>query len=341
MCRKCSLVGVALLLSVSGARGLAPDAADLPELHAEVIGAAPLPYQPIRLRFTLKNDGKQPTRKIQYLESGCSLTGIKGPANVQFQPVGTRGYLNLRPTATIGGPLTRYFHAVYRKLHQLAPGHQQSVSGPFVGGGVLDVVRPLFTEPGEHALRYDFSQNATEGPHLQAEPVLVTVGKPAGDDAAWFDFFQKKKNVADGFVTGLAYRHGVQPREGGSLEALMTLFPKSSYVPYAHFVLAAHIVYDYEKKRLDGASVSRLKAAWDHLTAIDMKDFAYAPDALVLMKRIKEYQEDQEGAAAIAVRLQKEYPDAIEWLEEQARDRVPFDKIQENRRAAAPEPKKP
>jgi hypothetical protein len=333
------LVGVAVVLVTCGVFAQSNDEV-FPDLLVEQVGPAPLPYQPIRLRFVLSNGSGKITRKLQYLESECYVTGIKGPTNFKFQPIGTASYLHFRPMMTTG-TVPLYGRAISGKQHHLAPGEKQSVSGPFVGVGFWGNVRVLFPEPGEHTLRLEFLQNATEGPRLQAEPRLVTVGKPAGDDAAWFEFFQKKKNVADDFVTALAYGFGAQKREGGSLEALMVLYPKSSYVPYARYALAARLVYDYSRDR--GAQRAELDEPRKLLEAIDLKDFAYAPDALVLMKRIKEYQQDEDGAAKIAARLQKEYPDAIEWFEEQARTRVPFEKIQENRKAgqAKPDPKKP
>lgn len=330
---------VAVALVMCGVSAQSNNDAVLPDLLVEQVGPAPLPYQPIRLRITLSNGGDKATQKMQHVESECYITGIKGPTNFKFQPVGG-DYLGLRPVMAHGTPRP-YHREASRKQHQLAPGQKQSVSGTFVGVGFLGGERVLFPEPGEHTLRVEYLQNATMGPRLKADELFVTVGKPTGDDAAWFEFFKKKKNVADDFMTALAYRYGARKREGGALEALIELFPKSSYVPYARFALAARLVTDYENDR--GAQRAELKEPWDLLAAIDLKDFAYAPDALVLMKKIKEHQDDEDGANKIAARLQKEYPDAIEWFEEQVRKKVPFEKIQENRKAAQakPEPKKP
>jgi hypothetical protein len=314
----------------------------LPELTVEQISSTPLPYQAIRLRITARNAGKAAIENSAPLEYACHLTDIKGPSDKQPRFPGNPQRLSLWPLATSA---PNFYHMqVAKQTITWKPGETQTLTDAFLGMGI-DYHLILFVEPGDHEFKVvsAFAKEAT--PRSNAKQFRVTVPKPQNDDAAWFHLLTKKPSVRKNWVYALGFHHPPNALAAGALDAYVDLYPKSSYVPYARLLLARHYLDQW--REVGGEKrppfPDDVKAARKHLEAIDLKGFPYAPDVLVELKRVATLEDDAAAVKKLDALLQADFPDAYEWFEEQAKDGISFEKIQENRKAAQakPDPKKP
>jgi hypothetical protein len=196
----------------------------------------------------------------------------------------------------------------------LGPGEQTSVSfalglqwreiigGRQVGGPHI----PLFPEAGEYWLKCEYAGVKTE--------LKVEVREPKGEDRAVYEALQKNPSLAAAL---LDYLHPPEAALIPKLEAIVELFPESSYAGYARFALARFHLKGNGFPLDQTPNVSRvaLAKATDQLEQIypDRRSAAaYYPNAMIAMKAadLRFYEVN-----FIAARLSDHYWDSVEYLE--------------------------
>jgi hypothetical protein len=286
----------------------------------EQVGNPVLPFQAVRLRRVIVNNGTRRIGPMLSTDFGFLWTGIRGPGESKFQ----------RPRSWKAPDLEHDQQFSYRAHWDqeaaiyLEPGQQLASSFataahwrderniPFEGG----IGIPLFPTPGEYVFRFEYGPEVM-GKRPHAKELRIAVGAPQGDDKALYELLQRDRILASMLMSPVDV-----PNEKlvAQLTELVSRYPKSSYADYARFALAR----GYRSSIGVQPKSTRVAHAWtaDALADIggrfdlDTKrdifvHFAYQPSALILRVRV-----DPVARRDTLAHLHKYFPDAFEWVEE-------------------------
>jgi len=332
-----SLIVLTIGLSSKGENKPPPEGL---QLLVQKVGPDPLPYQAVRLRLTLRNDGKKEVADLLLPEGTSILTGIKGPKDADFLSTGLkgrRGGVGLLPRSRSD---FRNHDLVFETQRlTLKPGEQDSVVGAFVRPASPDELA-LLLQPGEHTLRLEYWQKYSASFDLKPATVQVKVAEPKGADAEVCKLLDKlratKRDVVDSFMAAIYYRDCPEAETVPFLESIVTKYPKSSYADYARLILAHHHLegQDPDGKQKKDIPKADIDAAVAYLNAINVKDFPYAADALLFLRTIHRWRTgDQRQVGQIEARLAAEFPEDVAWIVAQS-DRLFLSKLIEDRKLA-------
>ncbi len=177
--------------------------------------------------------------------------------------------------------------------------------------------KSIFPEPGNYSVKCAY---LFEGVRLE-QTIQIDVRAPKDENESVFQLLQKDPLLASALMCPLDV-----PQEAliPKLKDIIERFPKSSYTDYARFALARGYwggsgVYPFSRRVAAALAADQLEKVvanlrWEpKLKKLVPNSFAYLPDALVLFKWA-------EPAARMGVlrKLDREFPDAIVWLEEVA-----------------------
>jgi hypothetical protein len=270
---------------------------------AEIVGAWPLPYQAVRVRLTVENTGRAPI-SIYPLEIGTEVwtTGRNGAGPARgVPPFG--GTFVLPPFDC--GP-----HVLASSVF-LRPGQRHTLTGAAAvsvrdekewraGPSVTAV--PLFPEPGIYTLRVHYwcvrQPKPGEFDRL-ATDLKVEVRKPAELDKAWVEALARD----EGLVRVLLRPDAPCSDECAAvLGRLIEKAPDSTYADYGRLVVARH--------HLRAGARARGVAVLEKMTGRkESSGFALLPDAWLELRGA-----DAEQKGDITRRLNRDFPDALEWL---------------------------
>lgn len=308
------LLGLAVLAHPPGHQPV--ESQDL-KVTFEEAGPPPYPFQAARLRLIVQNVSGKRVGKIIAPDRVHRITGLKGPQDQEFR----------RPGAGLvrGGGRDRIIdnHAARHRRNRvplfLEPGEAIAVSFPVGVEGYREVpgkpelaVSP-FPRPGTYTFQCSYLVGVRPGDMAAGRDISVVgsveveVGTPRGPDAAVYDLLQEDGRLVSALIGATRPpEQEVVPK----LEALLKLYPKSSYAPYVHYALARYHFHQGGPER----RVHRARAA-THLEAVLHRPFAYRPTAAILMRAA-----DPAATDRVKNLLNKEHPDAIEWLNVVARE---------------------
>lgn len=279
------------------------------EMKVELVGEPPLPFQPVRLRVSIRNVSKNRLGPRLGPVDDCRDALIRGPRDDRYEPA--QAGLSFSATTTTSACYTMNRRAPL----YLEPGEQTSVSFALgrrrveVGTGVVPQPRDisLFPEPGEYWLKCSYCKDIEK----QLE---VRVREPQGADRAIYEVLRKNPQLA------AALLEGVRPPEEAlvpKLEAIVELFPESSYAGYARFALARFHLKGNGFPLEHPPNVTRVALA---KAATQLEQIypdpriagAYYPNAMIAMKAadLRFYEINM-----IAGRLVDNSRDSVEYLE--------------------------
>ncbi len=328
--RKLLSFGVLTLLAAS--LSAAPDAVDL---TVEQVGDSPFPYQGIRVRITLRNSGQKDIADLKLPEHYCFLIEMKGPTDSSSQPIGkSKGgvdWLNLRPRFVTEATAFAQLAAKHRLA--LKPGEKLTISGVFQGSPTRPSIA-LFSTPGNHSLLWGYSyQPDVRGFSAKANPFAAVVQKPEKDEVTVANLFVDHLPLIRDYTLALIYRDssGLRMETVRALETIVNRYPKSSYADYARFALADYCLQRNVKDGSQPIPEADVVAAIKYLEAINVTKFAYGADTLIRLRNLCRDKEP-EKAKMLEIELRRHFWDAIEWIDQQAVDGVPFEKIMADRK---------
>jgi hypothetical protein len=271
------------------------------QLSLSLVGQPALPYEPIRVRLTLKNVSRARVGPMVRIEDFGSFE-IKGPGDKHFK---MPSWELSDPDQPI--PDMPDQHADAPNI--LGPGEQTSVSFAFAADWDKRDERcrngcPLTPEPGDYTIKCSFDIDVKKKT-LVEKTLDIEVRKPkTADDAAVYDMLKKDPALAGAIMQSV----GAPDKDTvAKLEQLLVHHKRSTYADYARFAVARYGVRSKDEQ-LYADAVKELKS-------LAGRDFAYRPNAIIAL--IKTGPQDLDDLKAL---MNREYFDSIEWLEFVAKD---------------------
>ena len=300
-------------------------------LLVEKIGSDPVPYQAVRLRITLRNNGKKAVADLPLVESACGITGFQKPGQKQFSAIDTNDKIIL-PRYELGR--TRHHSLVAQNQRLvLKPGEEESIISSFAGP-VDKRSLALFPESGDYSLRLEYARTMNGGASVKPALVHLTVRKLEGEDRAACSILENQRvKVTEDFTQSIIYREpppGFETHE--ALKKIIREHPKSSYANFGRFMEAQrllqwNILGGKTPKEMPKAELDQAVA---YLKAINLKQYPYGADALLLLRKInEEYIGDAKEVKRIEAQLEAEFKDDLAWIEAQS-ERIPLEKLMED-----------
>lgn len=291
------LMFLGLSAAAEAAVGVNVDPGDF-EFKVELDGAAPLPLQPVRLRLVLRNVSQKRLGPIPPIDSYDGPL-VKRPQDKDWR---AKAMGSDFAGVTVQTARSRKNELKDARLY-LGPGEQTSVSLALglsrEGQGEKE---PLFIQPGLYRLKCRYL-------NLEKE-IEVEVRALQGDDRAVYEVLRREWPLLLVLLSG---RGWPDPKYVPKLQALLELYPDSSYASYLHFALARFYLRGngFAVPRVGGVDLAR---SADHLEKIVKHPApgAFLPNAYIAFRMADPYQYERDQMAG---RLWDKHPDALEWLE--------------------------
>jgi hypothetical protein len=270
----------------------------------DVVGPMPLPYQAIRLRLTLQNVGKKRLGPIGSVDPVAGAE-VKGPGEWSYRGVWNSVLLFDSEHPNV---VTKTQHLNHRAPLFLEPGEQSSASFAIAAGwigraGKLDLDKPLFPKPGRYSLKGFYGIDGKRELRIEATRE-VEIKEPQGDDKKILEMLEKDEELAAALLCPV---NGPPAAVRPKLIQIIKDYSKSSYAPYAHFALAR---LEFGGIGFQPAPFALPKRVADELEPILFRRFPYQPNVIVMMLAV-----EPGNVEVLAKMMNKEYPDALEWLE--------------------------
>ena len=286
----------------------------------QVVGPEPLPYQAVRLRLVAQNqstkghgpikdlfgvnthfrNGNKPDRLLGELQIWWSFSTA---FHYRFPRTGTPPWLAYtRDWQVFLQPEERISVSWVLCGDFLVPGTRFPESPQFVQ------VKPLLSESGTYQFACPIAADRLF--HLDKAPEFVTptlkinVRVPQGQDKDFCELLQKDAKL----TSVLLWPVNVPTEEQlPKLRQVILQYPKSSYTPYAKFALAR---YYYARKASKAERETGIQILRDLLEPL-RPDFPFEPYAIAALLEL-----DPTSHAKWVPVMDREYPDAVEWLDE-------------------------
>ena len=172
------------------------------------------------------------------------------------------------------------------------------------------MTKTLFPEPGTYFVEClvptDLLLHGESRKHNKLTPITtkITVREPQGKDKEFYDLLRQDDRLASAILwPGNVPEADQLPK----LRDLIQAYPKSSYTPYAKFALARYYYARKDQRADAGQAIEILR----DLLEPRRPYFAYEPYAMAALINLEPGAEIK-----YAPILDREYPDAVEWLNE-------------------------
>jgi len=314
-----SVVSMFVMTSLSGSADgqLQVDPKQI-EFAVHQVGPAPLPYQAVEVRLTVRNISKvRHGPPVVPVENSISqMPGVKGPGETEFRwpkaCILTDKHWD-RPHSTQIVPWKS------KAALFLDPGEQTSVSLAFAadwmskeGRWMPEQGRVIFERAGSYQLQLPYRS--------MSKVVEVVVPEPKGDDLVFFRLLDKDLRLASYLMSPIIvpdWEVRVNRETMAQIKELIERYPKSSYTDYARFALARYYSYHYpvkgktpEEESLEGA-----KAAVNLLEPVVAKSFPYRAYCLVWLSSAYATAGQTEKAKKAWETALREHADALVIIE--------------------------
>jgi len=276
-------------------------------LKVDVLEPHPLPFQAIRLRVRLSNTGEKDVGPLYPVDSNLGVL-LKGPGQEEFRPIADTHQSSVNPGfsgTTARGQMNDSMRLI---LH---PGFETSVSFSFAAdwGRGRDAVKPIIGVPGSYVVKCYYS--GVKRPYLE-QVGQIKVLEPSGADKTVFEMLSLNKSLAAALMSPRLVPEKELVEE---LSRIVERHSESSYAAYAKFALARALLFGkYDHPSLagearDGKALSLLQEA-------SLDRFPYHTHVLVALR---DHLRKHDATAKTIDLLNREHPDAMEWLEEAAK----------------------
>lgn len=288
-----AVVGVRFLLAVP--TSIAEDIEYPWEIVAEQIEPIPLEYQAAVFRLTVRNKSSD-TVPAPYPERSAGLTHIRDPGADEFREIRGDAIRAGRPTPDS----SVLEQANVRVPLQLPPGYGSSVTVTFAARWSRGEMTPLLPYAGTYSVKFY---------ELGAYDVVVRA--PEGDDKLIRDLLHANPPLAAAMLSPINRppEELVKP-----LQRLLKLYRESSYANYARYALARYYAGYYGSPALRGTTEDERIAASSLLSEIDVRNFAYGANAMMLDVMVQEALK-RERARDVDARLKELFPDSFDYLD--------------------------
>jgi hypothetical protein len=303
------------LLGCSQAYGQEPTL----QLTVQLTSKEPLPFQPVRLRFTLKNMKKMPCSGIMSWDRFIYVESVTSTEQ-NLESVGKYASLEtVKHRLGFAADSSDYLEL------ELAAGGYESISTTAIPG----IDDDLIITPGAYTLLsfYSPGEIASERrPRVWANELRIRVGEPAADDAHVYKLLLEDRRLAVVMASSLVpqrrfFNDGstrLRAETVDKLKSIIDKYPRCSYAEFARFALARHYVGEARlgvalpKGQPTAESKTFLGNAKTLLEAIDPVNFAYGPDVLRLLR---ELTPDEAGRKKLLEQLERHFGDDQDWLQ--------------------------
>lgn len=261
-----------------------------------------LPFQAVRFQLIWKNTGTKDFRPRLHLDSGFNVWEIKRPGESKFtrfkSPVLDASGVSIdASTPYVNEPLV------------FKPGERLSISWCMAAEwSDSQSAEPLFTKPGKYQITVRWAELGRDGQDItDPKPIIVTIDEPRGEDVAIMQDLANDQELLGALLSPINVPHPktLAPR----LTDFIAKHLNSSYSDYARFALARSVAGVEYLENPFTVGRNRKEKALALLQGIDIKNFAYGPEALVFQRRLYESLDDQELTARSARRLDLLFPD--------------------------------
>lgn len=293
------------------------------ELKGKVLPPSILPFQAIRKQVSLTNKGATDVT-ILPLESSHGGTEIwfpemKYPVSCSLH----RGLLHEPIVAEnlLGTPQPPFYLYHYYTRLKLKAGETEALVTDLVYHYFPDPVRPgqdeaasLFAKLGEYQLGTNYHAKRSrfeERPWFYvSRPFSFKVEHPKGIDGDVYKQLVANPKLPLMMLAPEIHAEALpDPKTVAAVERLVLRYPRSAYADYGRWALA--LVCLGGSDRIDQATPEQKKEARIALRALNLKEFAYAPRALVLLRQIAEDEAEKKG---VTETLDRDFPNDLVWL---------------------------
>lgn len=277
-------------------------------LKLEHVSAPLLPFQAVRLRATLRNDGK---KRIGPLEVIYPWTHVNGPGDAAYTE------LEMLPDKANAALMPSAVSVMIQKAPvHLDPGEELSVSYS-LAAKLSEPKRPAvpaFAEPGVYTLKWV----CQVGGESHEQTIEVVVREPDDKDKVLVQWLTKDRALA---MCLLDFVNAPGDSQMAKLKDIAYRFPNSTYATYARFALARGYqagkgFSPFSRRVADAMAADQLDKVVERRSEIKdgarspQPGFAFLPDALMLFSTVERVAKED-----VARRLDREFPDALVVLE--------------------------
>jgi len=279
----------------------------------------------------LKNNGNKDVSNLELVELASAVTGSKAPGSDAWKKPTTFDE-TIHPRINFDDVTRRLFLLRMGERLILKPEEQESVVSS-MAGPVDSKVYALFSLPGQYFLQMQYRQTHTESFNLKPISMAVMVRKGEGDDAGALRLIESSGLAPGALSQAVILRAGGLDVESQEVvEKILKKYPKSSYADYCRFMEADKLLSRYKIRNKAPKQMPRGERdqAIAYLQAINLKQYPYAADALLLLREVyKEYIGDLKEVKNIEAQLEAEFKADLAWIEAQS-DRIPLEKLIED-----------
>jgi len=297
---RCS-ASTAFLLALAGllwAGGLQTRAVHADEfekalLTTELLTREVLPLQAVAIRITVRYP--MSITRMYVPQYAVGVIDMNAPRPVSMGQALPELWHGIEPLNSL-----RIFYE--RQAAGLRPGEKSQLIAAYFTRVVNGTkVRPIFEKAGRYQLEFALSSSARD---RVSSSVKIDVVEPKGADLELYKILCNDQEL----LSGLLMPGCLSEKELERIDELVTAYPFSSYAPYLRVAVARqHCRHE------------RYDRALRELRAIKSTRFALDAAAAVMLLRSAENSRGTEDDIAAKNRLDREFRDTLDWLDEHAR----------------------